>query len=166
MTNSAQRTVAAARAVLAKAEADLQEERRRRTILCSCGKRHAIGKLHLLITTYYHEPHGCSGGDYRTESEWQFVCPTTKVRNRLLFDDWGLPYEQRQTLKAAEPSFKSIYRGLFASSETVYDGQGDWDKTPWTNNHYVDQHRERFELPAKTGEGLREKFRKALKERP
>ena len=152
---SAQRAVSAAREALAKVERSLDEERRRRTILCSCGKRHAIKDLDLLITMYYHEPHGCTGGDYCTESEWQFVCPRSGTRNRLLFDDWGLPYEDRETLKAAGPTFKSLYRGLFKSEERVYDGQGDWDKSPWTNNHYVDQHRERFELPVKVGEGRR-----------
>jgi hypothetical protein len=145
---AAQAKVAKARAQLDEAIADQQEERRRRRILCSCGKMHPIGKLDLLVTHYYIEPHGCTGGDYWREGEWQFLCPYTGERNRLLFDDYDLDWKDRDTSKAAGVVFKYLYRGLFANT---IDTHGDADESKygraWANNYYIDQHRERFELP-------------------
>lgn len=136
-----------ARSALHKAEADLTEVRQRRKILCSCGKRHAIGKLDLLVTHWYVEPYSCAGGDYWKEGEWQFICPVDGTRNRILFDDWSVDYEKRERIGvAAGPTFKNIYRGLFASSRVVRDDDG-YKKSPWKNNYFVDQHRAAFELP-------------------
>lgn len=143
----AMKAVEAARAALATAEAALNEERRSRLILCRCGEMHAIRDLHLIIKHWYTEPHGCTGGDYWTEGEWRFVCPVTSVENRLLFDDYNVEHEKRQTVGvAAQPTFKNLYRGLFASSEDRYkdDSRGYRD-----NNFYVDENREYFELPLK-----------------
>lgn len=149
MKSRAQVRVEKARASLNEAIANQQDERRRRRILCSCGKQHPIGKLDLLVTHYYIEPHGCTGGDYWREGEWQFLCPYDGTRNRLLFPgDYDLDWKDRDTDKAAAIVFKHLYRGLFASSTDVH---GDRDEAKygraWCNNEYVDQHRERFELP-------------------
>ena len=146
---AARKAVAAARAQLAKAEEALVQERRRRRILCSCGKYHAIGDLDLLQTHFYIEPHGCTGGDYWKEGELQFVCPKEGTRNRLLFDDYHLDWREHGSTALA---FSCAYKRLFKSVRDVHDGstwEGDWEKTPWHNNYYVDQHRERFELPVK-----------------
>lgn len=119
--------------------------RARRQILCRCGKRHAIGKLQLIITHDYQEPHGCSGGDYWSEGEWQFECPDGGGRNRILFDDYDVEYELRDRVGvAARPTFQRIYRALFASKIDEYSRHSHG----W-NNYYVDRHRARFELPAR-----------------
>lgn len=129
-----------ARAALAKAENDLRELRKRRKILCSCGKMHEIGKLALLVTHWHDD-------DYWIEGEWRFVCPTTSVRNRLLFNDYNVEYNRRQEVSvAAEPTFKNIYHGLFAKREDVYEKKGG----DLYYNCYVDEHRERFELPVRS----------------
>lgn len=143
-----------ARVALADAEAALREVRKRRTILCSCGKRHAIGKLALIVTHWYVQPHGCTEGDYWNEGEWRFVCPTTNVQNRLLFDDYVVEYEKRSHVGvAAEPTFKSIYRGLFASSKDVREHSRERGETATFNNYDVDKHRARFELPVAVSRG-------------
>lgn len=145
---SAKDAVEQAWAAVAEATRALNDERARRRILCSCKKYHAINKLELLVTHWYVEPCGCSGGDYWREGEWQFVCPSTGMRNRLLFDDYGVDWgERNRTASAAVPAFKQLYRGLFASRRDVYESDGaDY---PWVNNYYVDKHRARFELPEK-----------------
>lgn len=132
--------------LLTAAKQQLAALRASRRILCSCGKRHAIAKLELLIEHFYTEPHGCSGGDYWSPGEWQFVCPNTNVRNRLLFHDYDVDYKQRGTIGvAAEPTFEFLYRGLFASSRNTHQDE----TTPTKNNYFVDEHRKQFELPEK-----------------
>lgn len=138
-------TIERAQRAIARAKETIRLTRQRRRILCSCEKRHAIGALELLVTHWYVEPHGCTGGDYWEEGEWQFVCPINGTRNRLLFDDYDRPWEERGT-KGAGPTFKLIYRHLFKSRKNTYRDEGPG---PTFNNHYVDQHRQRFELPAK-----------------
>ena len=143
---SALAKVKAAQKALDKAQAGLRAERASRLILCSCGKRHRINSLTLIVTHWYVEPHGCTGGDYWREGEWQFECPATKLRNRLMFNDWKVEYEKRQTAGvAAEPTFKALYRGLFAERRDVYER--DDERVPSFNNYYVDKNRKRFELP-------------------
>lgn len=139
-----------ARTQLAEAHTALNEKRKRRKIACGgCTKLHAIGKLELLITHFYIQPQGCSEGDYWLEGEWQFVCPLTCARNRLLFDDYNVRYEDRDKIYiAAEPTFKMIYRGLFASRRDIH--KDDDPSKPHCNNYYVDEHRKRFELPEKS----------------
>jgi hypothetical protein len=136
-----------ARAALVAAEGKLAAVRGRRRILCSCGKQHAIRELGLIVTHWYVEPYSCAGGDYWREGEWQFLCPVDGMRNRFLFDDYGVDHEKRGIVGvAAEPTFKSIYRRLFVSSISTYETDCPY---PFYNNYYVDRHRERFELPTK-----------------
>lgn len=134
-----------AREELARAEKELNEERAQRQILCSCGKFHRIRELALFVTHWHTPPRGCNEGDYWSEGEWQFSCPVDGRRNRLMFDDNDIDWQLRGSV-GAEPTFKSIYRGLFASSVNVYD---DRPATPFFNNHYVDNNRKHFELPEK-----------------
>ena len=142
MRTKAQKAVADAREALASAEVALAEERSRRTILCSCGKRHKIKDLELLQTHWYVEPHGCTGGDYWNEGEVQFICPMGGTRNRVMFDDNHLHWSERGRTALA---FAGLYKRLFKSVADVYAR----DESPFYNNYYVDQHRERFELPVK-----------------
>lgn len=142
--------VTAAKKTLAIAESGLRGVRSRRQILCSCGKRHPINKLELLVTHWYIEPHGCTEGDYWKEGEWQFVCPVTKTRNRLLFDDYDVPWDQRDRV-GAEISFMDLYRSLFKSKRDTYR---DDETGPTYNNYDVDRNRKRFELPPKSSDHL------------
>lgn len=143
--------VAEAKENLVLAQRRLMASRSRRKILCSCGESHPINQLELIVTHWYVEPSGCSGGDYWNEGEWQFLCPGFGMRNRLMFDDYDVDYDSRNdSLVAAEPAFKAIYRSLFSSRSDSYDHgniAGDF-----YNNRYVDEHRKLFELPPKKKE--------------
>lgn len=133
-----------AQAELAAAHLAVDAMRARRKIECGCGKRHAIGKLALIVTHWYTGPRGCTGGDYWNEGEWQFVCPTSGQINRIMFDDYDLDWKQHGSTEAA---FKRIYRGLFASRVDSYESKTD--RRPSFNNRSVDRDRKRFELPLK-----------------
>lgn len=149
-TEKALEAVERARAELARAEAALRDIRARRMILCGCGATHAIGELRLRVQYWYEGPHGCTGGDQWHEGEWQFVCPVDGVVERLLFDDCGVEYFNRRKIGiAAEPTFKHLYVGLFASRVEVRQHRSGAE--PWRNNYYVDRHRDYFELPARSG---------------
>ena len=152
MTSAALKRVEAAKAQLREAERALDDARARRRIKCACGRSHAIRDLDLIVTHYYIEPYGCTSGDYWRAGEWCFVCPKG-VRNRLLFNDYEVDYDQRHTIgAAAEATFKHLYGGLFKSSTDEHDESG-YDKGH--NNFYVDEHRKWFELPPRptdTGE--------------
>ncbi len=141
---------------IAEAKAHLKDLRRqqdgvrsRRKILCSCGRRHAIKDLSLIVTHWYVQPHGCTGGDYWLEGEWQFHCPDTGMRNRLLFHDTHLEYEDRRTVgKAAEATFKTLYRNLFKERSDEYEDRPT--TYAFHNNFDVEKNRAKFELPVKS----------------
>lgn len=154
MTSAALKRVEAAKAQLREAERALDDARARRRIKCACGRSHAIRDLDLIVTHYYIEPYGCTSGDYWLEGEWNFVC-RNGVRNRLLFNDYSVEYDQRHTVGvAAGATFKRLYRYAFKSS--VDEHKERWEcSQPSHINCYVDEHRKRFELPQRptdTGE--------------
>lgn len=133
-----------AQAALAEAETRYRYQLSNKTILCACGKSHAIRNLDLIVTHWYVQPHGCTDGDYWVEGEWDFVCPKG-VRNRLLFDDYDIPWRVRDTTESAEQGFKRIHGALFKTKVDEHNGP---DKGK--NNYYVDQHRKKFGLREKT----------------
>lgn len=144
MSTSALRNLEVAKAALADAEADVNAERANRRILCCCGKMHSIKSLDLIVTHFYISPHGCTGGDYWLEGEWNFVCPKG-VNNRLLFNDDSVDWKKRDTVDvAAEPTFKRLYRRLFKSSTDEHKAHSG---RPNNINYYVDKNRKKFELP-------------------
>jgi hypothetical protein len=146
ITALALKRVRNAQAELARAMDNLQEIRKRRRIQCSCKSYHRICDLTLRITHYYNEPHGCTGGDYWSEGEWQFLCPKTGDINRLLFHDEQVDWKERDKIGvAAAPTFKHIYRNLFGACVKVHERGAQ----PGFFNFYVDQHRRMFELPPK-----------------
>ena len=148
MLQTTLKSVEAAEALLVDIRNELAELRSKRKILCICGKSHEIRKLNLVVTHWYHEPNSCIEGDYWSEGEWRFACPVNGALNRILFDDYSVDYAQRQTVGvAAEPTFKSIYRNLFASCKDTHEHQDP----PAYNNYDVDRHRKRFELPESGG---------------
>lgn len=133
-----------AKTALESAEVALNIKRANRKILCCCGKMHAIKALDLIVTHFYIEPHGCIGGDYWKEGEWNFVC-LEGINNRLLFDDYGVDWQKRETVGiAAEPTFKRLYHGLFKS---LVDEHKVYSDRPNNINYYVNNNRKRFELP-------------------
>lgn len=142
--------VAAACASLDAVCEALADHRASRRIKCAtCDKSHPINKLMLVVTHRYTGPHGCTGGDYWSEGDWCFVCPATGLRNRFLFNDYDVDYEKRlDPGVAGAPAFKQRYQKLFAKRLDVHEE--DHQKPPSVNNEYVDQHRELFELPAKS----------------
>lgn len=113
--------------LLAAARAERDVLRGARELQCGCGVEHAIAELELLVTQYYHRPHGCSGGDYYTDAGWQFQCPDEpKIRTWIRFDDWRVPYEQRNDAAvAAQPAFEGMYRSLFKSRRDVQQDYED-----------------------------------------
>lgn len=138
--------VARADSALRVMQARLDAHRQARTIACACGGAHPIGELALIVTHYYHEPHGCTDGDYWSEGDWVFRCPQTGVRNLLCFDDFAVPYPDRGRVGvAAEPTFKALYRYRFASRVDEH-----LRVDPPTYRCYdVDNRRDDFELPLK-----------------
>lgn len=148
-TRKALAAVARAHTRLTEAEASLREIRARRMILCGCEALHTINELALRVTHWYEGPHGCIGGDYWVEGEWQFVCPVSGAFNRLLFRDYDVQHNERQKFGvAAEPTFKRLYRDLFASNIDIHERHMTG---PTYNNYYVDQRRDYYELPARPG---------------
>lgn len=138
--------LARADSALCVAKARLDAHRQARTIACACRAAHPIGELALIITHWYVEPHGCTGGDFWREGEWVFACPRTGARNALHFNDYDVAYEARGTIGvAAEPTFKALYRRLFASR---VDEHLHTDP-PAHRCVDVDNRRDDFELPLK-----------------
>lgn len=123
----------------------LDKQRSLLTIKCvSCGKNHAIADLTAIQTHWYTEPNGCTGGDYWNTGEIQFICPKTEVRNRLSFDNYDVPWDERREYKN-NPSdqFNRIYKSLFKDVIKEYEKNHQHD---WVNNEFVDKNRAMFGL--------------------
>ena len=143
---AAQQAVREAEQALARARDRLRSERARRHIRCACGAPQAVRDFHLIVTHYYIGAHGCTGGDYWSEGEWNIVGPCGQ-NNRLLFDDYGVDWRRKHDVGVGvEATFKHLYRELFRSTEQEHRGSN-----PRPNNicDYVDRNRARFELPEK-----------------
>lgn len=69
-----------------------------------CGMGYEIGELTYIQTHSYTEPHGCTGGDYWSEAEGMWDCPSCDHRNRL--------YEKPEIVKL---------KGLFKAVEDVHN---------------------------------------------
>jgi len=129
---------------LTKAKDDLLLVRKSLKVECSCGLQHSLGELTLTITHFYVEPYGYHG-DYWTESDWYFVCPSGGYKNRLLFNDYNIPYEHRYELgRGAEVTFKHLYRNAFICIFPEYSKHGVQSAH---NNVWIDNHRKDFGLP-------------------
>lgn len=126
----------------------IDERNSRRKIKCqSCEKSHPIRTLILIQTHWETEMHGCCGGGNIREGEIQFICPDTKVKNRLLFDNNEIPWEERQEYETnPEAQFKSKYKSLFKEVVENYDER---ISGPWVNNYDIDENRKKFGLVAK-----------------
>lgn len=123
----------------------IKKREKQKTIQCaSCDHEHKIGELTAIQTHWYVKPEGCSGGDYWNEGELQYICPETKTRNRLLFDNTDVPYENRYDYEHnAQAQFKNKYKHLFAQVIPEHEEQ---TPRPFVNNYYVDDNRKKFGL--------------------
>jgi hypothetical protein len=119
----------------------------RRTIKCdSCEDSHKIKDVVAIQTHWYTSPQGCTGGDYWSEGELNFVCPETGVRNRLLFNNYDVSWEERKHYKNdPEEQFKMTYKDLFKEVVKTYEK----NDPEFVNNHYVDRNRKKFGLVEK-----------------
>lgn len=130
-----------------KIETKIEKRNSNKTIKCSCEEMHKIKDLDLIQTYWYEEPYSCNAGDHWIAGELQFVCPKTGMRNRLLFNNYDVSYENRDKYEFDPASqFSRNYKRLFKS---VTDDKSRKD-TPFRNNYYVDQHRKKFGLVEKT----------------
>lgn len=118
---------------IAKAEAAICMTRSRRKILCSCNEKHEIRHLDAVQTHWYVQPHGCMEGDYWKPGELHFVCPSTGMRNRILF----------AANDRLEEQFSRLYYALFNSVRDEYDDEKRYARV---NNYYVSEHAAAFEL--------------------
>ena len=127
----------------------IDKRNQKRKIKCkSCDNMHEIGSLEVIQTHWYTEPYGCTSGDYWSAGELQFICPDTKVRNRLLFFNYDVIYDKRHDYDYdPDAQFKRMYKHLFKKVIDTYDKDSD---NNWVICEYVDKHRKRFGLVVKT----------------
>lgn len=134
------------------------EVRKRLLLPCGCGQTHMLQEYALLRTRW------CNSRDQWVSGEWQLLCPDKKVRNRLLFSNHNLPYEQRHKFKYdVEAQFKRMFAGVFTESIDIYDEydkNGHYLKVKWDNSVYIDKNRKEFGLP--TDEELKDILRREL----
>lgn len=126
----------------------IEKRNQNRKIKCmSCNNMHVIRTLDLIQTHWYTSPYGCTGGDHWNSGELQFICPTTGIRNRLLFNNYDVPWEKRNHYAHdPEEQFKRNYKHLFKSVKDTYK---DEEHAKTTNNYYIDTHRKTFGLVEK-----------------
>lgn len=127
----------------------IEKRNQQKTIKCAaCDKLHSIGSLDAIQMHWYTEPYGCTGGDYWNTGELRFVCPLTNIVNRLLFNNYDVPWENRHEYEYdAEEQFRNNYKYLFKSVKDTYR---DKENRKTVNNYYVDKHRKKFGLVEKS----------------
>lgn len=127
---------------------EINEARKRQYLPCEgCKRKHQIGTLTAVQTHGYIGPTGHSGGDYWVRSELLFICPTTSVRNRILFNNDDVPWEDRKNYENdPEAQFRRNYGPAFAE---VLEEKEERTGYPWKNNYYVDRNRKKFGLVEK-----------------
>lgn len=124
----------------------LDTQRSNKKFVCVCGKRHKIKDCEILQSYYYHPPHGCTEGDYYSESDMYIPCPDVKVLNRLLFTSvWTIvPWEKRKHYDYdVERQFSRLYKKLFKNSRDITD---DDKQQPWKNNEHVAKNYKFYDL--------------------
>lgn len=131
-----------------KIRQSINARNRKRKIKCaSCSKSHEVCTLDAIQTHWYTPPSGCTGGDHWNIGEMQFVCPDTKIVNRIMFYNYDVPWEKRSHYAwDPEEQFRRQYGDLFKSVKKTYE-KVDHYKT--VNNEYVDDNRKKFGLVEK-----------------
>jgi hypothetical protein len=139
-------TVKELEAALVNAEKREDGDRSLRKFKCSCGKMHTINKCVVVQTHWYTPPRGCCEGDHWNEGELQIVCPTTDVRNRVMFEtddevDWKLRGDYDYS---PELQFSRNYKDLFKEVVEEYDRESCGSSYQSYNNEYFDKNRKKF----------------------
>ncbi|PIO00267.1 hypothetical protein COT72_01000 [archaeon CG10_big_fil_rev_8_21_14_0_10_43_11] len=124
----------------------LKEENKKKTIGCaSCDNQHEIGRLTAIQTHYYDRAYDAS-----SQGELRFVCPETRVENRILFD---IDDNYRQSpLEQFKNTYKSLFKQVIHRQIDNCDNtQGDWEEkhAKTVNNYYIDKNPELFGLDVK-----------------
>ena len=126
---------------LDKIKAKISVQNSRKTVLCGCGKYHRICDLTRVIEQVYTSPHGCSGGDYWSDGEQQFLCldiPTLYIR-LMNNTKYTIIYSQRNLLENdIIAQFSKTYGPLF--KETFRWDSKDYKqagRTEFINSHYL-----------------------------
>ena len=124
------------------------ERNKKKKILCGgCGESHQIKDLTLIQTHYHVPPRGEIGGDYLSEGEIQFSCPKSGVINRLLFNNYDVPFGERDKYENnPQEQFKRSYGPLF---KNIVKSHTNETEGPWVNNLYIDENRKEFGLVEK-----------------
>ena len=121
----------------------LSEKRANLKFKCGCGKLHKIKDCVVIQSHWYTRPSGCSDGDYWNEGELQIICPATDVKNRAMFSNYDVAYENRNRYAYnAEKQFSRIYKPLFKAVIDDYNK----DKRNFWNIHYFDENHKKFGL--------------------
>jgi hypothetical protein len=125
--------------------AQREVEKANQKIKCLCGKMHAIKQFTAIQTHWYTSPSGCMGGDHWNTGELQLVCPTTGIKNRLLYNSYyKVPYEKRGHYDHnAEMQFNRMYKHLF---KEIIDEYKERTVGQWGNNYYVDENHKKFDI--------------------
>ena len=122
----------------------IDERNSKRKIECrACESAHQIKDLELIQTQEYVKPSGCTDGDYYIDGEMQYICPKTRIINRILFDNSDVEWEERKKYENnPEKQFKRMYSSLFeeiSEETTVVENKS-------VINYFVDQNRKKFGL--------------------
>lgn len=127
---------------------EIEKRNKRKKIKCACcDDFYTIEKLTVIQTHWYTPPSGCTDGDYWNQGELQFVCPVTEIRNRLLFNNYDVPWKEREKCENnPEKQFKINYKSLF---KEVIDSYDERQSGKSVNNVYVDENRKKFGLVEK-----------------
>nr|MBA4405265.1 hypothetical protein [Nanoarchaeum sp.] len=114
----------------------------------ACKTSHKIAGLTAIQTHWYTPPESCTAGDYWSEGELQFICPKTGVVNRLMFDNYDVPWDKRRDYdNDPAEQFKRNYKHLFQHVKDSYDREPPVIRR--VNNYYVDRNRKKFGLVKK-----------------
>lgn len=124
----------------------LNKQRANKTFVCeACGSRHKIKECTAIQTHWYVSPSGCMDGDYWCDGEIHIVCPSTKIRNRILFETPNIDWAQRDSYEwNLDMQFKYLYSKLFKELVNEYEKNSISGK--WINNFCFDKNHEKFDL--------------------
>ena len=104
----------------------------------ACSRNCLIANVTLYQTHWYVRPHGCTGGDYWSEGECQFVCHHCNVANRLLCTT-QYDHKREQHVSKQLDLFRWEYRKTFKSIvETHEDEEEPTHTHKWVNNYWID----------------------------
>lgn len=136
--------IEAAEQALEKAEHRLKCDKGRQKLKCNCGASHQINKL-----VWYDFGHEYNyGWDPETTYEFNWLCPTCSVFQRVLWDNNDVEWSKRKEYaNDPEAQFEREYKEAFAEHKTV--SEKEWRRFAWQNNYYLDKNRAKFGLVEK-----------------